>query len=103
MISQETFETPIGHKTHILVGKSGLIFILGVDLQLQLQLQHETLKLVLKLKLGSEEKYEIGFKNFIKFHAELLTLISLLGTTQWYYGYLKSRSRSCVVDIMIWD
>ena len=80
MISQETFETTIGHKTHVLHAKMCIIFILGVDLLLQLQLQHESLKLMLKLKIDSEEKSETEFKKFVKFHVELSTSISLLGT-----------------------
>ena len=61
MISQDTFETTTGHKTHVLHAKMCLIFILGVDLQLQLQLQHESLKLMMKLKIDSEEKSETEF------------------------------------------
>jgi len=81
MISQDTFETTTGHKTHVLHAKMCLIFILGVDLLLQLQLQHESLKLMMKLKIDSEEKSETEFKKIVKFHVELSTLISLLGTS----------------------
>ena len=72
-MSQEIFETTNEHKIHVLHAKSCLRIIIGVDLQLQLQLQHETLKLMLKLKIGSEEKSETEFKNFVKFQFELST------------------------------
>ena len=83
IISQEIFETTTGHTTHVLHAKSCLRFTLGVDLQLQLQLQlqHESLKLMLKLKIDSEEKSETEFIKFVKFHVELSTSISLLGTS----------------------